>query len=39
MYVASILELCESYNLRRAICHKQVIPNRMNMRRNCRKLG
>jgi len=37
--IASILELCSIYNLRYAICHKSVIRNRMNMRRNCRKRG
>jgi len=38
---ASILELqlCSIYNLRCAICHRPVIPNRMNIRRNCRKRG
>jgi len=31
--VANILELCSIYNLRCAICHKPVIPNRMNMQK------
>ena len=37
--VARISEVCSIYNLHCAICHKQVIPYRMNMRRICRKRG